>query len=76
MSSALATRSRRDVGWAYLLWLGAAVGVSGLHRFYAGRHLSGLLWLVTGGLCGIGHLIDLLFIPNMVDDYNSGRRVW
>jgi len=53
-------------GTAYLLWLGCGLGLCGLHRFYAGKPLSGLLWLFTGGLCGVGQLFDLLFIPGMV----------
>ena len=51
-------------------------GVSGLHRFYTGRWVSGLIWLFTGGLCGVGQVIDLIFIPRMVDDHNDGRPVW
>ena len=51
---------------AYLLWLPCLVGVCGLHRFYAGRPLTGLLWLATLGLLGIGQLMDLALIPGMV----------
>jgi hypothetical protein len=32
--------------------------------------------LFTGGLCGIGQVIDVLFVPRMVADFNSGRPVW
>jgi len=38
------------------------VGISGLHRFYTGHILSGLLWFFTGGLLGIGTIIDLVLI--------------
>lgn len=76
MSTALAHREARTVGWAYLLWLPMIFGVCGLHRFYSGRYVSGAIWLLTMGVCGWGQLIDLLFIPRMVDDHNSGRPVW
>lgn len=42
-------------------------GALGLHRFYEGKIRSGLLWLFTGGLFGVGAVIDfilLLFKPN------------
>lgn len=34
----------------------------GLHRFYAGKKVTGILWLMTLGLCGVGQLIDALLI--------------
>jgi TM2 domain-containing membrane protein YozV len=57
-------------GIAYLLWLGGFFGFCGLHRFYLGKPLTGLLWLFTIGLLGIGQLIDLLLIPGLVDQAN------
>ena len=72
----LAKRDSRHTAWGYLLWVPCVFGVSGLHRFYAGRYLSGLVWLLTGGLCGVGQLIDLFFIPRMIEDHNVGREVW
>ena len=75
MSTAL-VKQQRDVGIAYLLWLPMFMGFCGLHRFYTGRWISGLIWLATGGLCGFGQIIDLVFIPRMVEDANEGRPVW
>jgi len=54
---------------AYLLWL-IGFGTFGIHRFYLGRIGTGLLWLLTGGLFGIGALLDLLYIPAMVRQGN------
>lgn len=76
MSYALERRSERSVGWAYLLWIPCLFGVAGLHRFYTGRWISGIVWFLTGGLCGVGQVIDLIFIPRMVEDHNDGRPVW
>ena len=54
----------------YLLWLLSGFGVLGFHRFYLGRIGTGLIWLFTGGLFGLGALFDLFYIPTMVRDEN------
>ena len=43
------------------------LGVFGAHKFYEGRVLLGVLYIFTGGLFGIGIIIDLIvlfFKPN------------
>ncbi len=46
----------------YILWL---LGFTGSHRFYFGKPITGTIWLFTGGLLGVGWVIDLFLIPNM-----------
>ena len=55
-----------SVGTAYLLWALCVIGFAGIHRFYAGRYVTGVLWLLTWGLCGIGSVIDLFLIRGMI----------
>jgi TM2 domain-containing membrane protein YozV len=66
-------REERSVGMAYMLWIPCLFGLCGIHRFYAGRWATGLLWFFTGGLCFVGQLVDLFLIPGMVDAYNRGE---
>lgn len=59
-----------NVGLSYLLWLGWAFGLAGLHRFYNRKIFTGLIWLCTWGFFGVGQVVDLFLIPEMVDEYN------
>ena len=38
------------------------LGFLGIHRFYAGKTGTGILWLFTGGLLGIGAVVDFIMI--------------
>ncbi|MDE6593339.1 MAG: TM2 domain-containing protein [Oscillospiraceae bacterium] len=38
------------------------LGWFGVHRFYEGKIATGILWLCTCGLFGIGNLIDILIL--------------
>jgi len=58
----------RSVAIGYILW--ALGGVLGIHRFYCGRIGTGILWFFTGGLLGIGWLVDVFLIPDLVREAN------
>ena len=53
----------------YILWI---FGFLGAHRFYFGKPITGTLWFLTLGLCGIGWIIDLFLIPGM--DRSADRK--
>ena len=53
---------------AYLLLI--FLGGLGIHRFYLGKNGTGVLYLLTGGLLGIGCIVDLFLIPSMVQEAN------
>ncbi len=50
------------VSWLLLTFL----GVFGLHRFYLGKLFTGLLYLLTAGLFGVGYLYDLCTLNEQV----------
>jgi TM2 domain-containing membrane protein YozV len=60
---------------AFVLWLCCLIGICGLHRIYLGRFWTGILWIFTFGLLGIGQLIDLFLLPSMIRQENLERRL-
>lgn len=63
----------RDLAITYILWF--FLGLFGIHHFYLGKFGRGLLWLLTGGLLGIGWLVDLFTLPSQVRTVNAQRAV-
>jgi len=59
-----------STGLAYLLWFISGFGALGFHRFYLGKIGTGLLYLITGGLFGIGSIYDLITLPLQVREAN------
>ncbi|MEM7279927.1 MAG: TM2 domain-containing protein [Pseudomonadota bacterium] len=72
--SSEAVATRRTIPKAYIFWLLGFVGAGGIHRIYAGKYATGILWLMTGGLFGIGQLIDLALIPDMIAARNRRKE--
>lgn len=55
-----------NIAWVMLTFL----GIFGLHRFYMAKIGTGLLWLLTGGLLGVGLLYDFWTLNSQVSALN------
>ncbi|WP_157623099.1 NINE protein [Solimonas soli] len=55
-----------SVAWILLTFLGWL----GIHRFYLGKWITGLIYLCTGGLFLIGVLYDYWTLNGQVDEIN------
>ena len=73
-TTSLESLSQNNTAMSYLFWSAGLFGVCGLHRLYNGKIISGLLWMSTVGLFGIGQFIDLAYIPEMAERRARGRR--
>ncbi|TNJ29893.1 TM2 domain-containing protein [Giardia muris] len=60
---------RKSLLATYLLWF--FLGFFGIHRFYLHKWCTGIIWLFTWGLFGIGWIVDVCLIPGMVSSYNE-----
>jgi TM2 domain-containing membrane protein YozV len=56
-----------DLSWILLTFL----GVFGIHRFYLGKVFTGIVYLLTLGLFGIGILYDFLTLNEQISDINA-----
>ena len=56
-----------NVSWILLTFL----GVIGVHRFYLGKWVTGLVYFFTIGLFGIGVLFDFLTLNGQVREVNA-----
>jgi TM2 domain-containing membrane protein YozV len=59
-----------SVAWLLQTFL----GIFGLHRFYMGKWLTGLLYLLTGGLFLLGWLYDFWTLNTQISELNAERR--
>jgi hypothetical protein len=46
------------------------LAVGGIHRFYLGQYGLGILYLLTGGLFGIGTIVDIVLHQRVARKYN------
>jgi len=63
-------QGKHDYNVAWLLHV--LLGPLGLHRFYLGFWVSGLIWLLTGGIFFVGWLYDWLTLNETVAEANAG----
>jgi len=59
-----------SVAWLLLMFL----GLFGIHRFYLGKWVTGIIYLISGGLLGIGWLYDLCTLNQQISDLNMRSR--
>jgi TM2 domain-containing membrane protein YozV len=58
-----------SVAWLLLTFL----GFFGVHRFYQGKWVTGLLYLFTFGVLGLGVLYDYWTLNGQIDELNRGE---
>lgn len=72
MAITVAREGRKSYVTAYLFlfhW-----GPLGIHRFYLGRYVSGIVWLLSGGLLGLGVFFDFFLTGAYVRFWNEDHR--
>jgi TM2 domain-containing membrane protein YozV len=58
-----------NLAWILLTFL----GLFGIHRMYMGKWISGILYLLTGGILGIGVIYDFWTLNDQITLVNSQK---
>lgn len=62
---------RKDPQIIMICTLVGFIGVSGIQRILLGQIGIGILYFITGGLCFIGTIVDLINYKKMTFEYNQ-----
>ncbi len=57
------------VAWLLLVFL----GLFGIHRMYMGKWLTGIVYLLTFGIFGLGYIYDMWTINDQITVLNGGK---
>ena len=56
-----------DISWLLLTFL----GIFGVHRIYMGKWITGIIYLLTGGLLGVGYIYDYWTLNTQINELNK-----
>jgi TM2 domain-containing membrane protein YozV len=65
-----AGRINYTVAWILLTFL----GLLGVHRMYMGKRFTGIIYVLTGGIVGLGYLYDFWTLNDQITVIHSERR--
>jgi len=58
-----------NIAWILLTFL----GLFGIHRMYMGKWVTGIIYLFSGALFGLGYIYDYWTLNNQITDINRGE---
>ncbi len=56
-----------NLSWILLTFL----GIFGIHRMYMGKWITGIIYLITGGILGIGYIYDFWTLNDQITLLNA-----
>lgn len=72
----IVTQKVSDKNHTTALLLGIFLGWLGIHRFYAGKIGTAILWMLTAGVFGVGWFVDVVhLLGNVFEDWSGAPIV-
>ena len=59
-----------DISWLLLTFL----GIFGVHRLYMGKWITGIIYLLTGALLGLGYIYDYWTLNSQINELNTLKK--
>ena len=59
-----------DISWLLLTFL----GFFGVHRIYMGKWITGIIYLLTGALLGLGYIYDYWTLNSQINELNELKK--
>ena len=59
-----------DISWLLLTFL----GLLGVHRMYMGKWITGIIYLLTGALLGVGYIYDYWTLNSQINELNELKK--
>jgi TM2 domain-containing membrane protein YozV len=59
-----------DISWLLLTFL----GLLGVHRMYMGKWITGIIYLLTGALLGLGYIYDYWTLNSQINELNELKK--
>ena len=59
-----------DISWLLLTFL----GIFGVHRIYMGKWITGIIYLLTGALLGVGYIYDYWTLNSQINELNELKK--
>jgi len=66
---------RKDPQLILILTLIGFLGVAGIHRMIVGQLGMGIIYLLTGGLCLIGTIVDIINYKDISGEFNRRQAL-
>ncbi len=66
-------KRRKDPELVLFTSLAGFFGVAGIHRFFLGQMVMGLIFFFTLGFCGIGTIVDLFMHKQITNRHNKAK---
>lgn len=66
---------RKEPQQLLIMTLIGFIGIAGIQRFVVGEVGMGILYLLTGGLCGIGTIVDIVNNDRIAAGFNQKQAI-